>query len=121
MFLKKFKPKTKEESIFKKIIKTPDHIQDILLEKYFIPCSELPSKNLPIINNLKDMYDKLMTIKEIFFCCYLNPFSDKYITIELNPIIKENCNSSYMQADIESVEKQLYFESLKVCIRLKFF
>lgn len=116
MFLKKFKPKTKEESIFKKIIKTPDHIQDILLEKYFIPCSELPSKNLPIINNLKDMYDKLMTIKEIFFCCYLNPFSDKYITIELNPIIKENCNSSYMQADIESVEKQLYFESLKVCI-----
>lgn len=113
-----FKPKekVKEESIFQKIVKTSDHIQDILLEKYFIQGSEQPSDDLPVITDLKVMYDKLMNITEPFVCLYLNPFSEKYITVELNPIIKENCNSSYMQADIDFIDKQLYFESLKVCI-----
>jgi len=116
MLFKKAKPARIEETIFDKIIKTPDHIQDILLEKYFIQGSEVPSVDLPIINDLKVMYDKLMNVTEKFSCIYLNPFSGKYITVELDPIIKKYRQSSYMKSDDKSILKQDYFGSLKVCI-----
>jgi hypothetical protein len=118
MLLKMFKPKekAKEESIFQKIVKTPDHIQDILLEKYFIQGSEQPSGELPIMTDLKVMYDKLMTITEPFVYLYLNPFSGKYITVELNPVMKNYRQSSYMQTDDKAIIAQNYFGSLKVSI-----
>lgn len=116
MLFKKANPAIIEETIFDKIIKTPDHIQDILLEKYFIQGSDAPSVELPIITDHKVMYDKLMNITEKFSCIYLNPFSGKYITVELDPIIKKYRQSSYMQSDDKSILKQDYFGSLKVCI-----
>lgn len=116
MLFKKTKPPIKEESIFQKIVKTPDHVQDILLEKYFIEGSEQPSGEYQIMTDIKAMYDKLMSSTEIFFCIYLNPFSGKYITIELNPTVKNYPQSSYMQTDDKAILKKDYFRSLKVCI-----
>lgn len=116
MLFKKTKSLIKTESIFEKIVKTPDHVQDILLEKYFIEGSEQPSGEYHVMTDLKVMYDKLMSVTEKFFCVYLNPFSGKYITIELNPIAKNYRQSSYMQTDDKAILKKDYFRSLKVCI-----
>lgn len=116
MLFKLLRPTIKDESIFEKIAKMPSHVQDILLDKYFIQGSDVPTDSFDVIDNLEVMYQKLMSIETPYTGIYLNPFSEKYILIELDPIIKKN-KSSYMVTNDTSIMKQKYFGSLKVVIK----
>lgn len=118
MLLNFFRKKNKQhdDSIFEKIVKVPVHLQDILLDRYFIEGSEMPDSSYPVMNDLKIMFDKLMSITETFTCVYLNPFSNRYIKVELNPSIKVPKETSYMETNDKFILKQRYFESMKVVI-----
>jgi len=117
MLFKLFKPKIKDESIFEKIIKTPAHVQDILLDKYFIQGSEQPTGDFEVMSNLEEMYHTLMSIDKPCVGIYLNPFSGKYVLLELNPLKKSDKDSSYMITNDKTILKQEYFGSFKVVIK----
>lgn len=117
MLFKLFKPKIKDESIFEKLVKTPAHVQDILLDKYFIQGSDQPTGDFEVLSNLEEMYQTLMSIEKPCMGIYLNPFSGKHVLIELNPIKKTENDSSYMITNDKTILKQEYFGSFKVVIK----
>lgn len=117
MLFKLFKPRIKDESIFEKIVKTPAHVQDILLDKYFIQGSEQPTGDFEVLSNLEEIYQTLMSIEKPCMGIYLNPFSGKHVLIELNPIKRTENDSSYMITNDKTILKQEYFGSFKVVIK----
>lgn len=117
MLSKLFKTKIKDESIFEKLVKMPAHVQDILLDKYFIQGSEQPTGDFKVMSNLEEMYQTLMSIEKPYIGIYLNPFSCKYVLLELNPIKQSDKDSSYMITNDKAILKQEYFGSFKVVIK----
>lgn len=117
MLFKLFKPKIKNETIFETLVKTPAHVQDILLDKYFIQGSEQPTGDFEFMFNLEEMYQTLMSIETPCIGIYLNPFSGKHVLLELNPIKQSDKDSSYMITNAKTIMKQEYFGSLKVVIK----
>jgi len=104
--------------ILNKIANTPDHISDLLIERYFKEHSHIP----PIIENLVEdltvIYDHLMKSPCKMTFLYKNPFTDKYIKISTDPFYQEGENkSSYILIDEDSIFKKDYFNAFEIIIK----
>lgn len=119
MLFSYFRSHEKESlKLLDKIANTPDHIHDLLIERYFKEHSHMPPVLNNVVEDLSVIYYHLMNTPRKMTFLYTNPFSGKYIRISTDPFHVDGENkSSYMLICEDSIIKKDYFNAFEIVMK----